>query len=108
MAMAAATATAKAGLSILSSQPFNYNHFLSLNPPRTLGTNKSAALLLFTSQEKPSHNHHLRLRPIVPKAADSTQPATADKSLVTDDEFSLAKNQVNSFKEIELKATAKF
>ena len=45
-------------------------------------------------QERTTHHHNLRFRPIF-KAADSTQPTTsttsADKSLVPDDEFSLAK-----------------
>lgn len=67
---------------------FNHRHFLSLN------TRPSSSSLVYANN-KPSYHHNLRLN-FVSRAADSTQPSSSaaissDKTIVTDDEFTLAK-----------------
>ncbi|KAL3525439.1 hypothetical protein ACH5RR_013811 [Cinchona calisaya] len=91
---ASAAVTGGGGRSILSSQRLflqscNYCSYLqTLNRATSLRLYSS----LFTIQENTQNHHIRRFRPIC-KAADSTQPTTtaADKSIVPDDEFSLAK-----------------
>ncbi|KAL7221530.1 hypothetical protein ACSBR1_023478 [Camellia fascicularis] len=73
---------------------FNGPNFLSLNrPSSTSHTNSRIRQSFFTCEDhsliKPYH-HRLR-HVFVTRAADSTQPSSADLSIVPDEEFSLAK-----------------
>ncbi|CAL5370802.1 unnamed protein product [Camellia sinensis] len=73
---------------------FNGPHFLSLNrPSSTSHPNSRIRQSFFTCEDhsliKPYH-HRLR-HVFITRAADSTQPSSADLSIVPDEEFSLAK-----------------
>lgn len=90
--MATATTT-RGGGSILCShhELFNRHCFLSLHPPRPLlhKPRSSKPTSTFLVHSKPIGP---RLKLATPRAADSSSvPATCDKAIVTDDQFSLAK-----------------
>ncbi|KAM7529751.1 hypothetical protein LguiB_033161 [Lonicera macranthoides] len=73
---------------------FNHRHFLSLNTRPSSSSSSSSSLVYYA--HKPNYHHNLRFS-FVSRAADSTQPSSApapissDKTIVTDDEFTLAK-----------------
>ncbi|XP_059670569.1 uncharacterized protein LOC132316078 [Cornus florida] len=76
---------------------FSRKYILSLNRPSSTlpRPNPRTGLSIFINQELVFSQSHHRLRlNFIARAADSTQPssaATADKPIVSDDEFSLAK-----------------
>ncbi|CAK9150712.1 unnamed protein product [Ilex paraguariensis] len=99
MKAAATAASSIRGGTVLCSHHFvlcNHRNFLSLNRvSSTAGPNSRTHPSIFSNQEPffAKSNNSIRFK-FISRAADSTQPssaATADKSVVSDEEFSLAK-----------------
>lgn len=103
MAIRAVTATARG--SFISSQHDNRYSFLSLHPPRPHhnqgfgrsrpSTSTSTSVFIHLEPTGPRPHRRLELLLTTPRAADSTQPSSvsssAGKTIVPDDQFSLAK-----------------